>query len=207
MSVILLGDGSLTSSKAIFGSPLTLPDPAPSQHIVRDNVDVIEGDGGFSVMYEKGTYRRIFPYRFTLLSESMKDQIDRWWKDMSGRLNWFTLQPQEQPITSSFLQQGTDSTSKITNSALNFSQLTHWWRGYWVIALTGSAAGQRRKIYNSWGDPYGDIYCYAFDNNIATGDEVILGYPVVLDEDSIIYIPRLPNFWDVQIVFKEKVIS
>lgn len=209
MSVILLGDGTITSSKAFYSSPFTLPDPAASPHIVRDNIDVIEGDGGCDVMYEKGTYQRIFPYRFTLVSNDIKEQIDRWWKNMEGRLNWFILQTPEQLITSEFTQEYTGGSNYIIeNTLLKTGHLTHWWRGYWVIVKDGAAQGQKRKIIKFYGTPYGHLYADpVFDNIVAVGDTVVLGYPVKLDEQDIQFIPRIPNFWDVNITFKEHLLS
>jgi len=206
MSVILLGDGNLTSSIAFDTSPLTLPTPALSPDIMQDNVDVIEGDGGWMVCYEKGTYRRVFPYRFTLLTQNQKDLIWNWWQKIKGRLHWFTLQLHGQAITSQFLQQYSGgSTTWVRNTVLN--QADHYWRGFYVLVMDGGAQGNKRKIVNSFGGGTSFYFFPATDALIAVGNSVLLGYPVILDEDNINFTPRLPNFWDVQIIFKEKVMS
>jgi hypothetical protein len=206
MSVILLGDGTLTSSIAFDVSPLTLPTPALTPDVMGDNVDVIEGDGGWAVAYEKGIYRRVFPYRFTLLTQTQRDSIWQWWQKIKGRLHWFTLQPHGQAITSSIAQQWVGGSNEyIRNSLLN--QTTPYWRGFWVMVLDGAAQGQKRKAIHSTGT-LGDIQVSpVFDNIVAAGNMVLLGYPVTLDEDSINFAPRLPNFWDMQIIFREKVMS
>lgn len=208
MSVILQGDGNLTSSIAF--PTITLPDPAPTPDIMEDNVDIVEGDGGWTVAYEKGTYRRIFPYRFTLLSASQKDDIWKWWQLIKGRLHWFTLQPHGQAVTQIFAQEGPDSTYKIKNSLL-VPQPTHYWRGFWALILSGTEQGAKRKIINSRGDDnpnWGDVdVSPPFDNAIVTGTDVLLGYPVALDEARINFSPRIPDFWDVETVFREKMMS
>jgi len=204
MSVILLGDGILTSSVAF--TTLTLPAPALTPDIMQDNVDMIEGDGGWAVCYEKGTYRRVFPYRFTLLTSAQKDSLWAWWQIVKGRLHWFTLQPHQQAVTSQIAQQWAGgSVEWIRNTSLN--QADHYWRGFWVLVINGSAQGQKRKCINSYGGMNDIQISPIFDNPVAYGNNVQLGYPVILDEDSINFSPRLPNFWDVQMTFREKVMS
>lgn len=201
MSVILLGDGTNTSSIAIGVYTFSHVALSPDRH--RDNVDVIEGDGGYTVCYEKGTFIRIFPYRFTLLSDVQKKEFEnKVWKTLKGRLHWFTLQPHNQPVTDILEQEyAGGSTLYIKNSLLAGDQI---WVGWWVIVLTGAAAGQKRKVISS--DFSGVLQVSpAFDNTVAVGDTFVLGYPVMFQEPDMGANPRIPNFWDMNITFVEKI--
>lgn len=203
MSIQIFGDGSATSSIAF--TTITLPTPALTREVLSDNVEIIEGDGGWTVAYEKGTYRRIFPYVFSLLSQTQKDTLFVWWELIKGRLNWFSLFPHEYPLASEQIQQQYTGGSNyiIQNTVLN--QSTNFWRGWWVIVRSGLAINQRRKIYQSGSNQV--LVTPVFNNTIAVNDYVTLAYPVELENSEVTFSLRLPNFWDVNLTFKEKIMS
>jgi hypothetical protein len=208
MSVYLKGDGFNYSSIAF--DTITLPNPALSPDIMEDNVDVVESDAGYRVCYEKGTYRRIFPYRWTLLSTTQRHTIWAWWQKMKGRLHWFWLQPYDQAITE-IIHQAEVPSDYIIRS------LEAWPReilyleanGFWLVVLEGNYQSEARKIINSGPDYPMSWYVVspAYSGMIDVGIDLLLGFPVTLDESRIQFIPRHPNFWDVEIVFKEKIID
>jgi hypothetical protein len=207
MSVYLKGDGQNYSSIAF--STITLPNPAISPDIMEDNVDVVESDAGYQVCYEKGTYRRIFPYRFSLLSDLKKEELWVWWQKIKGRFHWFLLQPSKQVSENiDELEHEVDmGNDKLVNA--QFEQAINFWKGFWTIILTGDYSKTARKIIYSEPDiPNYYIQVFpAFEQAIPIGNVFIIGFPVTLDESRIQFIPRHPNFWDVEIVFKEKIID
>lgn len=200
MSVYLKGDGRIYSD--IKFDAITLPNPAISPDVIEDNIDIIEADAGHTVTYQKGSHRRTFPYRFTLLTNSQKTELWNWWQVIQGRLSWFLLQPYEQQISSIFEQ---EMISEFIYNAELHNQRN--WEGYWIFVLDGDYGGEKRKATNFEisGDyikpkPY-------FSGKITTGTNIILGYPVVLENARFEAMPRYPSFWDITLVFKEKMVN
>ena len=312
MSVILKGDGQVYSSVAF--DTITLADPAISNHILESNIEIVETEARHRTTFEKGTYRRIFPYHFSLLSATQKLALQNWYRIVKGRLHWFLLQPPEQYQSwmGVELEQGTDSNSIIYNDyiegmyegrvisfkdprtlswsssatstieigltavytgttdktwtctidgtgvktvgagdiKINWFDGTNYgytWlsqadqeifftgpggdglklsfsagdlvggntfevatllgrmRGFWVFILQGNYRRQARKIVQSgWG--WAQV-SPAFSGIITEGTKFIIGYPVTLEGARFEATPRNPNFWDVDLIFKERIVG
>jgi hypothetical protein len=203
MSIYLKGDGQIYSSVAF--TTITLPNPAISPDIMEDNVDVVEGDGGYTAMYQKGTYKRIFPYKFTLLTEAQKNLLWTWYQTIEGRSNWFLLQPYGQPAdTVGLLDNEQIGTDLLYNSYL-YEQRS--WEGFWAFILGGDHRGETRKIIAFETDSNYIQVSPAFGGAIESYMKFILGYPVTLDEDKVEFVSHSYNYWDVQLIFREKVID
>jgi hypothetical protein len=205
IQIKLKGDGIGSSSVAfttlIFPvSPESLPYP-------QDNVDLIEGDGGYEDSYEQGTYRMIFPYSLRQVSVADLNALESWWKIVKGRLHWFTLFPHNYPLSQESIQQAYSggSTTIIQNALLN--QGVDFWRGWWAYVFTGAAAGQKRKIISSDGINKVTV-SPAFNNIVAVNDYVQLSYFVRLLDDKL---PkgsmRSPEYYDINLNMIEKVMD
>lgn len=212
MSVILKGKGSpgdysatLTSLAGGFAD-VTLSIPVlfyPDQS--DDNVDVIEGDSGYNFGFAKGKDRRIFEYKFALQTDAVKQQVWNWKQILGGRLNWFTMQPHEQPVTQNITCNANGTTLTIK---AQLGQATDYWIGYWVFILTGSLVGVRRKITGFTSGSTATITVdkvWGGTSYPVSGDIFCLGYPVRLT-DRIIFIRRSNSYqmWDFALNMKEE---
>lgn len=203
MSIIIKGDGSNTSSVAFDNITLSV---APSQDVMRDNVRRIEGDGGHTFNYERGTYKRIFPLRLRLLPDADRLELWIWWQVIRGRNHWFTIHPNNQPVAWPFTQQyGAGSDIIVRNNQL--TQGDDYWKGYWLFVLTGAATGQRRKVKDFYSSNDELWFDRKFDNPIGYGDQVLLAYPVEVMDQEIRFIARLPTFKDVNLNLIEKLLA
>jgi hypothetical protein len=205
MSIYLKGDGAVYSSMAF--DTVTLPNPAISPDILEDNVDIVETDAGYIATYEKGTYRRIFPYRFTLLTQTQRDDLWIWWQNIKGRSHWFLLQPQEQKTVSILETETGENTDRELFNQYIYLQSPGTWKGYWVFILAGNYRKEARKVISEIPTDDSVIVSPPFSGYILEGLKFILGYPVTLDQARFEATPRFPNFWDVELIFKERIID
>jgi len=183
-------------------------------------VELAEGDAGYSKVYKKGICRRIFPYRFTLLNQSQKDTLWDWWQKIKGRGHWFLLQPQDQFFPVGIQQQmycGTYMGQNTCNKWLFGSGFTDpypesfsVYKGPWAFILNGNYRKEARKIitggWHTPPEPYAEVFP-VFSGRIISWTTFIIGYPVTLDQARFEATPRFPNFWDVELIFKEKLVD
>lgn len=209
MSIYFVADGNYFSSKSYSGIQLQLS-MTPIGRIHRDNADVIEGDSGVAVQYEKGTYRRIFPIRLPIITDQQRANMEKFWKQMSGRSNWFTIvlgDPPDRHYSAQFAQEGSASQTVIVNlTAFSDSQQpTHDnLVGAYIYSISGANAGKIRKITSQ--PSHGEsVTVEAFPSNIETGHILRLGYPVYGESDSLEVIPRLPLYFDVNMRLIERI--
>jgi hypothetical protein len=151
---------------------------------------------------------RIFPYQFTLISQILYEEIWTWWQKIKGQLHWFLLQPQEQYFTG-IVQQTHASTDEIYDTDLGIPILGGY-NDSLAFILEGNCRKQARKITGGGlALPFGPFVDVspAFSETIAVGTKALIGYPVSLDESRIEFVQRMPEFWDVNLVFREKIIS
>lgn len=214
MSIYLKGDGRIYSSIAF--TTITLPNQSQSPEILEDNVEIVESEAGYNESYQKGNYRRVFPYRFTLLTQTQKDILWDWWVKIKGQSHWFLLQPQDQVFNTGITSQyycgtymGQNTCNKWLFGATDSEDFLAY-RGFWSFILDGNCKGERRRITKGgWHTPpfpYAEVYPF-FSNDIILGTQFIIGYPVMLEGIRFEATPRIPNFWDVELVFKEKIID
>lgn len=211
MSVIFLADGDFYSSKAFPGGSLSLPSIKKHPHRHRSGGQSVEGDAGWSIEYETGTYRRTFNLQWLLLSNDQKVSIERFFKALNGKANWFSLQLPDWPDehwTSIFTQDKVGGSTTIIEDASAFDtpNITDGLKGLYVYVLSGINQGYKRKIDTHTPGSQA-VVDPAFPNSVAQGVSLRLAYPVKFETEDVVCTHRHPLFWDVQLRLIEKVSS
>jgi len=206
MSVVLLGDGTITSSIAL--TTLTLGNPVssnpPSQY--SENREVQKSDGGVITLYKKGRMALNHTLKIPWLSKTDVENILRFFATVDSS-NWFTLQDHFVGYKSAFAH-GTVPSQKI--EIYNPVVDTNWI--YQAIGLTafcmsvvggGGNTGERKRIV-SQGVHYIEVFSPGFTNDIQIGDTFLLGIPVIFSSPPRIE-PMSYNSWKVELNFEEMI--
>ena len=207
MSVILLGDGTITSSVAL--TTLTLNNPVasnPPREFI-DNLELLRGDGGVIQLYKKGRRSLRSTLRIPWMSKTIMDNLMKILETVD-QTNWFTLQDHTVGIKTSIAHE-TLTLQKIlirNPTAFNDSNWIFMPEGLTAFCLSvvggGGNTGERRRI-DYWSNneirvPLG------FTNNIQVGDTFLIGIPVIFASPPKIE-PLSYNSFRVEINFEEKI--
>lgn len=193
MSVVLLGDGTKTSSIAMVASPLAIKDPSPATPMFDDDDNVIErvGDGGYDYIYKAGVTRaelsfswKMLPYFGNAIGAGIHD-LNRVWFYF-GRRHWLWLQPPELDATAKALRTNdttNSNTAFIHDAALTFSEARNY-PGKWIVWISAPASPPTRLVDNT-GKMGRIITSYSEGSleldrnfNILPNDTFYIGYPV-----------------------------
>jgi len=214
MSVILLGDGTITSSVAI--TTLTLGNPGglhpPAQPT--ENVDRLKSDGGVMTLYKKGRRGLVHTLRIPWLTTADMTLLLRFFEVVDST-NWFTLQDNLVYYKSAFAHEGITAQNIVIYSATAFQ--TAWL--YTKLGLTafcmsvvggGGNTGERKRIVNqdiliSGWSTYDVIVSPGFTNNIQVGDTFLLGLPVISASPPKIEPIKPSDAFKVELYFEEKI--
>lgn len=200
MSIVLTGDGTITSSVAI--TTLTLNDPVfrnkPREFI--GNMEMLEGDGGVLQFYKKGRRSLRHTLRIPFLSATNIENLLELFETVD-QTNWFTLQDHT-ILTKTAIAQEAANQNDIIQHSTAFSNWFFPRMGLTAFCITGTNQGQRRRIKFDAANAI--QVSSAFSNIIVVGDTFLVGIPVYFETEPIIE-PASHNLFVVELNFREKI--
>jgi len=206
MSVILLGDGSITSSIAV--TTLTLGNPIrsnpPGQ--IMGNVRGVEGEGGVQVLYKKGRRKLKFTMRIAWLSSTMVENLKEF-QEVIDQTNWFTLQDEFVLTKTDIVHETVTGQKYIITNSTAFDNWLYPRIGLTAFCMSvvggGGNTGERRRIYADGAN----IIAVSpdFTNNIQIGDTFKIGIPVIFTDEVKIDKMNSLGYFIAELYFEEKI--
>jgi len=213
MSVILLGDGSITSSVAL--TTLTLNNPVVSNPPAQifENREILKGDGGAMIIYKKGRRGLIHTLRIPWINASTMQLLLTFFETVDST-NWFTLQDNfilvKTAITHTTLVPLYPKTV-----ILNATDFINWLfpkTGLTAFCMSvvggGGNTGERRRIKRNGQIAVADdsvLVDPGFTNDLQVGDTFLIGIPVIFASS-----PRIEslnyNSFRVELNFEEAIL-
>lgn len=201
MSVQFVGDGTNTSSVSfttitLTNNPVISTDTIP----IEQNIEVIKSDAGVRTVYQRGERQLLSQMKFALLTNTDNETLREWIEIVSGGKNWFTLQDQNIYTSTTITVDGGSTTNILATPELSAWPIAPI--GQWVIMLTGTLAGKRRRI-NAYSGASGQVIVSpGFSSSVTAGDTFLIGLPVFLTNNPLLRrIP--PAWWEVEFIFEE----
>jgi hypothetical protein len=202
MSVLLLGDGTITSSIALTTLTLNNPSPLSCPREFVDNFELQRGDGGVIQLYKKGRRSLRMTLRISWITTILMDNLMKVLETVD-QTNWFTLQDHTVYTKSNIAHETLTGQAEVIQNATAFQNWLFFAEGLTAFAMTGANQGQRRRI--NYQDYTSIKVSPVFSNNIAIGDTFLIGIPVFLTSPPKIESIRYSDAFRVELNFEEKI--
>jgi len=215
MSVVLLGDGTITSSIALTTLTLNNPPPLSPPAQFTENVDRLKSDGGVMTIYKKGRRGLIHTLPILWINTNTMQLLLTFFETVDST-NWFTLQDHLILVKTAISHQTlVPSYPKTVIQNYPGTDFNNWFypkTGLTAFCMSvvggGGNTGERRRIKRNAQITVPDdsvLVDPGFTNNLQVGDTFLIGIPVTFTSPPKIVPVRHADAFKVELNFEEKI--